>query len=635
MKIFKKIKTKKYKGKTKKYKGKTKKYKGGIGETETETISRSQTMFTSPTQGTVPVRFPGKGNMLEDDPLFTFLNNHTHSLESIVLTNFKNIFIDAIYVKVKDASTDYTETQRIGNKLVLSDASSMLLCSFHINRNVMIDDTLTYVPELHYDKTKSYIVECKELSSSGGKKYGGGEYDVLVYKYQDPVVRMVCEYMMLLCKMFYDDPPEDAPTIDSIYDYLQEYKALQASIASKNGISLMEQKYKYDYEYVKNNFWKFVRDVFMRVTRVLNPRKNTEPMRLSKEKIGYQEGTYCVFGLGKTNCCEESLKTYIDGNPRFQNIFTTKVYNDMKKTHEYQKYENMEPRFQELFDKPEIFLTDKTNISLMKFIAIYQEVINMIIIQSGRAEGKSGGPFLPYPPISVLEVFDQINVADVSTYVWIIRSERFHLSKSPCVHLGLQLDDITDKLTSFFCLPSSYETTVILHSIGHCLDRLYCGQSFNESSRNYNQQNEIILTQILDCFDIFLNHMKKQTADYRDENFQKLNIQNLTTELLYFISIQDTDSLISELGRQRKKLTDIYKDPSKQITDLYNVHFSFHKNKRDDTWVTKAECWHIKQKYGCSRIIKPDVLGTVRPIISTEAEEAQEDEEAEAEEKEE
>ncbi len=571
--------------KTRKLRMKTK--KGG-----TNTIVQTQTQQSQLQLNPV---FPGIGNTLGGDPLFDFINEHTHSLESVILPNFKNVFIDGIYVNDKDSS-DYTETRRVDNKLVLSDASAQLLCEFNINRNVMMGNTLTYVPELHYDPKKSYILECNALSY--GKKYGGGEFDVLLYKYQDPVVRMVCEYMMLLYDMFYTENID----IDKIYGYLEQYIELQKSIAEKRSIPLARQKHKYHFAYAKNNFWKFIRDVLMRKTRSLHPTTSTV-VELQSTYQGFQEGTHCKFGVGLTNCCEETLTTH-EVSAFMKGKFDTRDYDRMKDTPGYQNYMNMEPDFAELFLNPQSYLKQPDE-KLIKFIAICQEVIHMIIIQSGRAEGKSV-TFEPYPPISVLEVFEPTNVEEPSTYVWIIRSERFHLSKSPCVHLGLKGNDITDKLSSFFCLPPSYETNVILHSIGHCLDRLYCGHRF--SSGAYTQANDVIMNQIINCFAIFLQRMSVQHSDYGDSNFQKLHIHNLTPALLYYISIQDIDSLEGELTHLKKTIPDIYKNPDIQITDLYDINFSFVKSARG-IWETNTDCWTIKKTYGCSKMITRDRAG--------------------------
>jgi hypothetical protein len=594
----------------------TKKNKRG-GLNQTETLTQTLTQKLKPQS---PTHVWGEGhvlgeeidNPLYNDPLYDFLSNHTHSIECVILKNFKSVYIKNIKVNDKDSS-DYSETINDKNFLILSDKDAMVLCSFDINRNIYIDDVLEYTINLTYDPTKSYSLECPDLFTDELK--GGGNYDVLLYKYQDPVVRMACEYMNLLYIIFYKPNFERTPTskmrqysIDLIYQRLESYKKL----IEKYNLS----HYKYNYRYPTSSFWNFVREILMNETKTLHP--ITEKSR----KVGV-EGEICIFGEGLTNCCEETINYFkFHEGYNTENLFDTSLFNDLKGDLDYKNYTDMSDHsdFKDLFVSPQKFIKREDK-ELSKFIEICQEVINIIIISSGRAEGgstrSSGNPLYSadaynesYPPISVLEVLDRINKADVSTYNWIIRSERFHLSKSPCVHLGLQGSGITDRLTSFFCLEPSYESNVILHSIGHTLDRLYCGHAGINTKGGTKLPNDVILGQILACFEIFLQNIKKSSSD--DKNLQKLHIENLDVISLFLISINDEINLTSYL---KGKLDHVYKDVENKVTNLFDVNFSFTIDH--DNYTINDKCLKIKKKYGCSqkltRIKKEDFIDTLVP----------------------
>lgn len=440
--------------------------------------------------------------------------------------------------------------------LILSVNDSKLLCYFKINRRIFIDDKVVYVSDMNYDNTKSYSIESIDLEDI--RMYGGasGEaaefvaeepqienYDILLYKYQDPVVRMVCEYVILLINYFFTE----SNNINIIYDKLIIYKQLTRGTG----------RFKYTQEIRKNKFWEFVRKIFMGKTPGLNPRP-------SVQTIDGLEGKICKFGFGKTNCCENTLNTFLDEGQflqyRTNELFNIDLFTTLKQDLRYKEYQDLsqDGQYKELYENPQNFLnptiSEPERDIKQKFVEICQAVIDIIIMVSGRAEGggdatdnspeiDASSYIKPYPPISVLEVFDLINKHEVNTYVWIIRSERFHLAKSPCVHFGLQGSGITDRLTKFFCLEKSYTTNVILHSIGHCLDRLYCGHTH---SGNYIEDNEVIFGQIFRCFEIFLSKMKeKNTAEpgYDDENFNKINIENFDKIILYLVSINDQVAL--------------------------------------------------------------------------------------------
>jgi len=555
--------------------------------------AKGKTMTISKTRQNVLRLTPDK-TVSQNGKLFDFIHNHTHSLESVVLKNFKMLFIKNIIISSK--TDDNSLTRRIGEHLILSDDSAMLLCNFNINRFVTIDGVNTYVNNIQYDETKSYTLECPSLTQShigGGRE---GRYDVMIYKYQDPVVRMVCEYFILLHTIFYEDTKYN---IDTIYTQLLQYKEFQ--IKKRLG------SYTYNSGYSTKAFWRFIREIIMGLTSSLNPVTRRAPEAIRGDEA-YREGVRCAFGLGRTNCCEETLHGTLQGLAQFRTsvIFDTSMYEEMKSNEDYKSYVNMSNEYPELFETPAMFV--RGDEKLKKFISIYQEAINIIIITSGRAEGK-GTDHTPYPPISVFEVLDVINRDNRDSYVWIIRSERFHLAKSPCVHLGLNGFDITSKLIRFFSLEEDYESDVILHSIGHCLDRLYCGHTFSESSR-YSESNEIILRQIIGCFEIFL-HKMQSNPENPDENFNKLILDNLTPEILFLVSINDQITLEEHLQTKGLRIEDIFVNPDIRITDLYNVNYSFTYNSRNHKYTTSDECWDIKKKYQCKKYLIKQNFGNL------------------------
>ena len=187
-----------------------------------------------------------------------------------------------------------------------------------------------------------------------------------------------------------------------------------------------------------------------------------------------EEGSICKFGIGRTDCCSRILREdNLQSMFLKYNMFNLHAYSLMKQRAEYINYTDMatDASYKQIFDNPENLYTKKTDdeIYTMKFIFLCNITIKYIIAKSGRAEGGSKTDVLgPYPPISIIEVLDPDNM------VWIVRSERFHLSKSPCVHLGLKNKNITDKLAQFFNLVNGdYRTNVWFHSIAHAVDRLF------------------------------------------------------------------------------------------------------------------------------------------------------------------
>ena len=161
-----------------------------------------------------------------------------------------------------------------------------------------------------------------------------------------------------------------------------------------------------------------------------------------------------------------------------------------------------------------------------------------------------------------------------------------------------------------------------MHSIAHALDRLYCGHS--HKTFKYKENNEIVHAEILKCFDIFYKSIKlqKDNPSFINKSFLKyLNIELIDKEILFFISINDTESLIKYYYRKRIALNNIFKNISdKNIFSgtideimiklknfinsfqLFNINYSY--IKKESILEMTSECGKIKKVYGCSNLNK-------------------------------
>lgn len=57
------------------------------------------------------------------------------------------------------------------------------------------------------------------------------------------------------------------------------------------------------------------------------------------------------------------------------------------------------------------------------------------------------------------------------------------------------------------------------------------------------------------------------------------------------------------------ELSDIYKDETNKINDLFDINFSFRINDRGK-YVINNECWKIKESYKCQRVLNRKVITT-------------------------
>ena len=444
---------------------------------------------------------------------------------------------------------------------------------------------------------KHYKYNNSSVLKQGGKPLRNDtDYQIIIYKYIDPVIRMCCEYAILFDQKIRLD--ED------------NYKLF----LDKDG-NISEDKI--------NSWLHFVWE-----------KRDVKPEGV--------EGTICVFGIGKIDCCSQTLHNEHLSKLRInQRLFNLDDY--QRVINEHPKYKSVPP-LNDLFElnlnPAHTYLLESSdeneNSKNMILVQILQLIFDKIVEKSGRAEGISKGGE-SYPRIHVLEVIDPANE------IWILRSEHFHLSKSPCVHNGLKYKSKINYFLNYLGLWDKIEQlrfadVNLLHSIAHALDRLYCGHSghFIGQSNNLTQRN--IFSQIKQIFRIFLE-LKSSRGDHSICNLIPIDPSDIDcVDLFYYICMNDQDSIYNKLIKMTiaklKKLNlpdDIKKlhDKSQIIkfiitnislcfdTDVKHDNFPFYNFKMsyDDTVPNRLsilpDC-DIKIKYDCKQSINIDEIDFLR-----------------------
>lgn len=269
-------------------------------------------------------------------------------------------------------------------------------------------------------------------------------YTCIIYKYQDPVVRMTCEYTMFVLK----------------------------------GINITKNL----------NFDTLCEQVF-------------------NKYVNETEGSICEFGIGMTTCCSSNMVKFIETSEDYikdgiTHLINSDIYQKMIKDENYKILKDVSSEYEQLFKAPEELINNKD----MKFkIKLVQCLINKIIIKSGRGEGilPSGMERKKYPSISICEVLDKTNT------IWMQRSESFHISRSPCVHAGIYGETAAQDALKLFGLDKTYENLIWIHSIGHTLDRLFCG---HKHTAKVKRTNKYIWLDMMTCVQIF-SRLKKVPFD--------------------------------------------------------------------------------------------------------------------------
>jgi len=404
-------------------------------------------------------------------PYFTnIINSHHHELEGIYLAYIDNTisnkeikyseFITFSQIQILWPPTP--ETKENENKFKIYKKNKKDILEIHLNKyeSRFFDVMATTMNDFSYNINETYTFRIKNVSRSTlqiiekniitdnvSKEINGGRpietyyrvdelsESIILYKYIDPVIRMCCEYIILLDKYF-NDPAK-----------LQEFK-----IPGSN--ELDETKFQ---------------ELILHIRKEPNTKFHDAP----------REGAVCEFGLGRIDCCSEIMHKIARNLNIHMDLFNLHNYNDMKSQ---RKYTSTPFKTYETFSLPEpekLLLSQYiSNPDIVLLVKIMQKAINEIILASGRVEGAPvpQQKNVTYPKIHLLEILDPDNTT------WILRSERFHLSKSPCVHNGLKNLGKIDYFLKYLKLWTTgtqleFAAVSWLHTIGHALDRLYCGHT--------------------------------------------------------------------------------------------------------------------------------------------------------------
>lgn len=467
------------------------------------------------------------------------IRNHLHVFEGIYLVNYdksgKLIYSDLYIIEKILISSKNSKAQNIGSRYTLSltkDESRYFDFMSLKNKSICEEKDCTYTLLLSTGEPSKNSNARKTRRFAGGNRNklrrktkvryvqkGGVEipHSRIVYKYQDPVIRMCCEYMILFNNIF--------KTIDSSI-IIATYAMPDFSVKEHTLTAKLE------------SIW---RDMAA-----------GEPLRIDDPESGL-EGSKCEFGIGAINCCNKILREkHLDELLVKLTDFQCDAYTATASEVDYNQPPFIEcniPYAADLYlkkkKKTAATLSPPDQFKLLQ-INILQMVIDKIIFKSGReggygapaagAMGGAGGgggaaaaaPGERYPKIHLLEILDPANE------VWMMRCERHHLSKSPCVHLGIEdsanVDNFLISLNLYDPgkIPFTMPSIAWLHTIGHALDRIYCGHNgFSQlGNRRHGHDQHIIFAQLVEDFQFFYDSMGRppilQIFDNTDPKINKI-----------------------------------------------------------------------------------------------------------------
>lgn len=543
------------------------------------------------------------------------IETHHHDLEGIYIGIYnsdinKLEYTDLITVDDIKFNT-YSKKDLINNVVLNYDTSINIYLSEQESR--MFDIMTSTMTNFKNDEQSTYFLEIKNTSEkniefmkkhytnnivlSGGKPLGSDpdNYQIIVYKYIDPVIRMCCEYAILFDQ------------------YVKRHG---------NNLNLFLDEDSNIDDFKINCWLQFV----------------WEENRTVKDISGI-EGNICVFGVGRIDCCSHTLNNEHLSQLRInQSIFNLTAYNTtISSEATYKSTPPLDDLFQLQLGEAYTYLKtnsdEKTHSENIILVKILQKIFDKIVLRSGRAEGLSRGGE-SYPRIHLLEVIDPTNE------IWILRSEHFHLTKSPCVHNGIQYKKKVNYFLNYLGLWDRNEQlhfadVNLLHSIGHALDRLYCGHHGHILGQgNLTPQN--IFTQIKQIFRIFLQ-LKLRRGDPPICNVIPLeNTNENFVDLFFYICMNDQESIHIKLNKmsidtlKTLYLPDNIKSMNKQTIIDYikrqialmfsqDLHdrFPFYNYRMayDDTGPNilsiLPDC-KIKKKYGCKQTINPGTQDFLR-----------------------
>ena len=480
-------------------------------------------------------------------PYFSkIINSHHHDLEGIYIAFIDNIdkkeikyseFITFSQINIlwppkleTDETLKKTNKFKIYEKIMDEKIIDEKILEIQLNKyeSRFFDIMATTIDDFSHKFNETYTLRIKNVSSStlkfikkniitnnstnvmnGGKPVSSYYQEneafrsIIVYKYIDPVIRMCCEYLILLDKYF------------------------------ENTAKLQEFRTKGSNEIDETKFDELILHI-----------RNKPGIKLPDAP---REGVECVFGIGRIDCCSQILHKP-DRNLRIMmELFNLGHYNHMKSQN---NYKNTPFKTYETFSLPEpeeLLIDEHTgNQDIILLVKIMQKAINAIISASGRVEGApvTKQRNVVYPKIHLLEILDKHNTT------WILRSERFHLSKSPCVHNGLKNLGKIDYFLKYLkiWLPGTqleFAAVSWLHTIGHALDRLYCGHTTHEKLPHL--QNSDTLVEIKSSFKVFME-MKSHSGEHHICGIIPCNHQNNNcVDLFFYICMNDFMSIENKL----------------------------------------------------------------------------------------
>ena len=402
-------------------------------------------------------------------PYFTnIINSHHHELEGIYLAYIDDT-ISNKEIKYSEFITFSQiqilwppETKENENKFNIYKKNKKDILEIHLNKyeSRFFDVMATTMNDFSYNINETYTFRIKNVSRSTlqiiekniitnnlSKAFKGGRpiethyredigfTSIILYKYIDPVIRMCCEYIILLDEYF-NDPAK-----------LQEFRI--------QGSNELDER--------------LLKKLIFHIKEKPDAQFPHAP----------REGAVCEFGVGRIDCCSEIMHKIARNLKINMGLFDLHNYDYMKSQRNYTSTPFKTYETFRLTEPEELLLSQyKSNPDTVLLVKIMQKAINEIISASGRVEG---APVLQqknitYPKIHLLEILDPDNTT------WILRSERFHLSKSPCVHNGLKNLGKIDYFLKYLKLSTTgtqleFAAVSWLHTIGHALDRLYCGHT--------------------------------------------------------------------------------------------------------------------------------------------------------------
>ena len=518
--------------------------------------------------------------ILKYSDLFLLRNidvNKSTNVEKSTVTNIKN---NLFKIELSDDESRFFELINLSSKSSTNTKPKNF--SLTVERKPKLEST--NVSTSSGGKYKSLK---KRKARNISKKMSGGIFKIsqlgktIIYKYQDPVIRMICEYIKLWDNYFKEDKTRFVPMRTADNEINEAVFTTQLNLFLKG-----------------------------------------------KGEAG-AEGSVCRFGIGVISCCNDIRRSFDQLSIKLDD-FHLEDYILATKTDNYIKQLKTTNEMGYIF-KPAVGFLKKADIDKILYTKILQKTIDAIIKKSGRVEGPPNVGEEPiadqrkkmYPPVNLLELLDKENDT------WLIRCERFHLSLSPCVHLGIEGLGRVDNLLAYLNLVSyverlKFENIAWLHTIGHALDRLYCGHTHRN---NKFKDNAAILKQILKSFELFYLNMGRPTLLGIFSNaLPEINI------LFYYILIKDIDELTKYVQSAPEDKINIMVDSAQKlplkmlfsgatleskkkilirkiresllVTHYFNKSFSY--TIKDDEYVQRG-C-DIKKEYGCKSVVKKDEI---------------------------